>query len=68
MEDEKINSYDKYKTSIENYLSGSGLERLFFETYNAKISAKEIFNNAINKKDKKYIEFIERLKIGYQGV
>ena len=62
LEDEKINSYDKYKTSIENYLSGSGLERLFFETYNAKISAKEIFNNAINKKDKKYIEFIERFK------
>ena len=60
--DEQININDKYQKTIENYLSGKGLERLFLKTYNAKLSAKEIFNNAISKKDKRCAEFIERFK------
>ena len=38
------------------------LSELFLKTYNAKISTQEIFKNAINKKDKKCAEFIERFK------
>ena len=60
--DEQVNINDKYQKTIENYLSGKGLERLFLKTYNAKLSAKEIFNNAISKKDKRCAEFIERFK------
>ena len=60
--DEQININDKYQKTIENYLSGKGLERLFLKTYNSKFSAKEIFNNAINKKDKRCAEFIEKFK------
>ena len=60
--DEQININDKYQKTIENYLSGKGLERLFLKTYNSKFSAKEIFNNAISKKDKRCAEFIEKFK------
>ena len=62
LKDEQVNTNDKYKMTIENYLSGKGLERLFLKTYNAKISAQEIFKNAISKKDKRCAEFIERFK------
>ena len=62
LKDEQVNTNDKYKMTIENYLSGKGLERLFLKTHNAKISAQEIFTNAINKKDGKCAEFIERFK------
>jgi len=68
LKDEQVNTNDKYKMTIENYLSGKGLERLFLKTYNAKISAQEIFKNAISKKDKRCAEFIERLKMDYQEV
>ena len=39
LKDEQVNTNDKYKMTIENYLSGKGLERLFLKTYNVKISA-----------------------------
>ena len=62
LKDERVNTNDKYKMTIEHYLYGKGLERLFFKTYNAKISAQEIFKNEIIKKDKRCAEFIERFK------
>ena len=63
LKDEKINIRDTYhKMTIENFLSGKGLERLYFKTYKLEISAKEIFKKAFNKKDKNCEEFIERFK------
>ena len=50
LKDEQANINDKYQKTIENYLSGKGLERLFLKTHNVKISAQEIFKNAISKK------------------
>ncbi len=46
------------KKTIEDYVSGKGLEKIFKEKFNEKLSTKEIFSK-INDKDQKYKKFID---------
>ena len=52
------------KNNIEEFISGKGLERLYYSKYKKKLIAKEIFKNARNdsKDDKDFInKFIDNL-------
>jgi fructokinase len=48
----------KNNKTIEDYVSGKGLEKLFKEKFNEELTTKEIFSK-INDKDYKYKKFID---------
>ncbi len=50
------NDIDK---TIEDYISGKGIEKIFHKKFNKKLTTQEIFSKA-NEKNKKYKDFLNR--------